>query len=115
MRILFAVPDRDLLNAYRQILTGPEREAETTFDGTQVLSRLSEKHYELLILSDDIARIGWKEILRYCREESVKVILITTDAPSRYKGRAEETPDALIRMPFEPDELLRLTESVVTI
>ncbi|MBQ7248125.1 MAG: hypothetical protein IJS22_08570 [Lachnospiraceae bacterium] len=111
MKILFAAPDRDLLSAYSRLLSDVETETDTAFDGTQAAVKLETEKWDLLILSRDIPRLGWKKILELCRELSVPVILLS----GRQTGAGEPgmpAADACLTMPFTPDELKSLADRV---
>ena len=106
MKILFAAPDRDLLNAYKILLTTAEDQVETAFDGPQVLTGLTEQTWDLLILSEDIPRIGSTRILEQCAAKNVPVILMT--AGYTYNRKADTDlpqPREYISLPFTPGEL----------
>ena len=48
MRILFAAPDRDLLECYKKLLESDFGETVTAFDGTQVYSLMSAEKFDIV-------------------------------------------------------------------
>lgn len=105
MRILFAVPDRDLIRCYGTLLAGPDRTVETAFDGVQVLRLLSEGDWDLLILSRDIPRIDWRRIAERCSREGPPLLLLSARQPDLRLLLDPAVPDACLPLPFEPEEL----------
>ena len=106
MKILFAAPDRDLLNAYKTLLTTVDDQVETAFDGPQVITGLAGQSWDLLILSEDIPRAGSARILEQCSSMNIPVILMTTDySYTRKVAGGQPQPREYISLPFTPGEL----------
>ena len=57
MKILFAAPDRDLLECFRKLLETDLGETVTAFDGTQVLTLLASESVDAVILDRDLPRV----------------------------------------------------------
>ena len=57
MRVLFAVPDRDLLRCYDKLLEAAFGDVVTAFDGTQVLTMLIEEQYDIVVLDRKLPRV----------------------------------------------------------
>ena len=112
MKILFAVPDRDLLKAYEILLNAEGHQVSTAFDGTQVLRKLSEEAVDLLILSRDIPRIDCRSILRYCSDEETPVILLMHEKPAQKDFLSEALPNAFLSYPFDCCALLECIRNV---
>ena len=79
MKILFAAPDRDLLECFKQLLETDLGETVTAFDGTQVISLLKSENFDVLILDRNIPRVDHKTIAERANEKNVPVILLTDD------------------------------------
>ena len=105
MRVLFAAPDRDLLTAYKRLLNADGFDTDTAFDGTQVVRKLSEERYELLIIMSDIPRIPIEQIVRSSTAKGIPVIEMVigekgTDPVPEGKSARMKMP-----LPFTPAEL----------
>ena len=113
MRILIGVPDRDLLRCCAALLAGPERQVETAFDGTQVLTRLAEGDWSLLILSRSIPRIGCRRIVGHCNEAGLPVLVLTTRPPTLGLLLEPVLANAYLPLPFLPEALERSVDRVL--
>ena len=116
MKILIADPNRDLLEAYRHLLTIRGQEADCAFDGPQAVGAMTEKEYGLLILGERIPRISPDRILSYARERGVKTILLRDQVRTK-EGSAgtsghEGLSDAQLSFPFLPGELYTLIDGL---
>ena len=105
MRILFAAQDRDLLRCYARLLEDDETTVQTAFDGTQVLSKLRETRFDLLIVSEDIPRIPLRQIISYCNDEGFPVLVLTAARPRLATLLDTVLASAYLPLPFTPDEL----------
>ena len=52
-------------------------DVETAFDGTQILTKLRTSTFDLLIVTEDIPRIPLRQIVSYCNEERIPVLVLT--------------------------------------
>ncbi|MBP5230162.1 MAG: hypothetical protein ILO68_00375 [Clostridia bacterium] len=109
MKILFAAPDRDLLECYRQLFETDLGETVTAFDGTQVLSLLSDESFDLLILDRKIPRVDDRTIIQRAKGKAVPVVLLT-DEPGGVRNGEEPLPDGTLSYPFSFD---RIKETVL--
>ncbi|MCR5457682.1 MAG: hypothetical protein K6F14_06370 [Clostridiales bacterium] len=82
MKILFAAPDRDLLECYRKLLEEDLGETVTSFDGTQVISLLSTDDFDVLILDKKLPRVDYRKIIERADNRMIPVIVLT-DEPER--------------------------------
>ena len=105
MRILFASPDRDLLECYRRILEADLGETVTAFDGTQAASLLASERFDAAVLDSEIPRIACGTLAARMRERDLPVVVLTKD-PVTVRLLAEEAPaNAYLPFPFLPEEL----------
>ena len=112
MNILLADPDRDFLGAYSRLLGMNGYEITTVFDGTQIVTRLTEQNPSLVILSEDIPRISCQEILRLLNDNNITSIVISNRKISSGLLAQKCLANAYIALPFLPDELISLIDSV---
>ena len=99
MKILFAAPDRDLLECYGQLLEDDLGKTVTAFDGTQVLSLLSDGDFDILILDKKIPRAAHKTIIERANAKGVPVVLLTDEAAAA--RRADDlSPNVRLSYPF---------------
>ena len=105
MKILFAAPDRDLLECYKTLFEADLGQTVTAFDGTQVISLLSSEDFDLLILDRNIPRVDHKKIIGAAKQKSVPVIVLT-DEPG-VPGTPEPSPDIRLSYPFTFDSIKR--------
>ena len=105
MRILFAAPDRDLLECYKKILETDFWETVTAFDGTQVISLLSGERFDILLLDGDIPRIGCPQCIAQAQKTGTPVIVLTDGPVGVARLTQEVLPNAYLRYPFTPDQV----------
>ena len=111
MRIMFAAPDRDLLECYRILLEEDLGETVTAFDGTQVLSLLSTESFDVVILDDATPRIEFERLAESIREKKIPFIVLTDGGASR-RG-AKETGDAYLKYPFTPEKMREVIQDTL--
>lgn len=105
MRILFAAPDRDLLESMKKILEADLGETVTAFDGTQVLSLTAAEKFDVAVLDLALPRVRSETLIARMREISLPVIALTS-APLdlRMLTKGAIANDYLV-YPFTPGEL----------
>ena len=99
MKNLFAAPDRDLLECFKQLLETDLGETVTAFDGTQVISLLKSENFDVLILDRNIPRVDHKTIAERANEKNVPVILLT-DEPAGVRQTGEPSVEGRLSYPF---------------
>ena len=117
MKILFAAPDRDLLECYKRLLEPETGVVVTAFDGTQVFSLLSEESFDTVILDRRLPRIDSKTILTRIREKKIPVIVLTGTPAGVRQLTDDPLPNAYLTYPFTPEkmkETLRETAEAVS-
>ncbi|MBR6915826.1 MAG: response regulator, partial [Clostridia bacterium] len=82
MKILFAAPDRDLLECFKQLLAGEFGETVTAFDGTQVLTLLSAENFDAVILDRALPRVDHKTLVARIREKDLPSVVLTDEPVS---------------------------------
>ena len=107
MKILFAAPDRDLLECFRQLLETDLGETVTAFDGTQVISLLMSENFDILILDRNIPRVDHKTIVECANEKNVPVIVLT-DEPAGVRQTGEPSANGRLAYPFTFAEIKKM-------
>ena len=112
MRILLAVPDRDLLETFREILAQDLGETVTAFDGTQVLSLIAGEHFDAAVFDSGIPRIGYRELVARIREKKIPTVVLSEKASGALRTAEEIQADAYLSYPFSADTLKSVIRSV---
>ena len=107
MKILFAAPDRDLLECCKKLLEDDFGEVVTAFDGTQVLSLLSSEKFDAAILDEAIPRIGFEKLIARMRETELPVIGLINEPISVHRLVGENVANAYISYPFNVEDLAK--------
>ena len=106
MRILFAAPDRDLLQCYRRLLTERLGETVTAFDGAQVLALLETERFDLAVLDRALPSVEHKTLLAELRRRELPSLALRSSAPHD-RDLCEAFPAcASLRYPFRSAELI---------
>ncbi len=100
MKILFAAPDRDLLECYKKILEEDIGETATAFDGTQVMTLLSNENFDVLILDRDIPRVDYRTVLERAESRKVPSVVLTDEPVGSALMTSEPLPCAWLPHPF---------------
>lgn len=112
MKILFAAPDRDLVECYGEILRSDFGETVTAFDGAQVLSLIPAEHFDIAVVDGELPRVGYKTLIERIIAAGIPVAVLE-DGPVSARRLAEEpVPSAFLSYPFSPDELGNVIRSV---
>lgn len=115
MRILFADPDRDLLQCYRSLLTDDGHEVVTVFDGTQALTQLKRSAFDFVFLNREIPRVGSERIVAELNERGVPVVLLCDRLPQVEDLLSPVLCNALLCFPFTPHELRQCLTQVAAV
>lgn len=105
MKILFAVPDRDLLECYRKLLEEDLGETVTSFDGTQVISLLSTDDFDVLILDKKLPRVDYRKIAERAVSKNIPVILLTDEPEGARRLTDEKLKIEHLSYPFTFDRV----------
>lgn len=113
MKILFAAPNRDLLQGYQKILTEDFGETVIAFDGAQLLSQLASGGYTIAILDRSLPRVRHELLLRQLEREKIPVITLLHE-PVAVKHLTESPlSHAFLSYPFRAEELCGLIRDVL--
>jgi len=93
--ILFADPNRDLLNSCGELLRQRGYDVTAVFDGTQVVEKLEEKPFDLALVGETLPRIPTARLLPLIHEKGIPVLLLGDGSAG----------DANLAFPFLPREL----------
>ena len=99
MKILFAAPDRDLLECYKKLFEADLGETVTAFDGTQVLSLLMTESFDVLILDRNIPRVDYEKIIERANGKSVPTIVLTDETVGA-RAAEKALPNGWLSYPF---------------
>ena len=102
MKILFAAPDRDLLECFKQLFETDLGETVTAFDGTQVMTLLSAEDFDVLIIDRKIPRVDYKVIIELANSKKVPAIVLT-DEPAGARRTDDPLPYRRMSYPFTFD------------
>ena len=112
MRVLFAVPDRDLLRCYDKLLEAAFGDVVTAFDGTQVLTMLIEEQYDIVVLDRKLPRVEHQRIVRRLNDTRVPVIVLQERAITLEDLQGEPLANAYMAYPFTSEELIEMIGDV---
>ena len=111
--MLFASAERDLLACYARLLSSADVEVDTAFDGTQAVTKLAAGGCCLLILDQELPRIGFQRMIEYCNERQVPVIGLLSGRLSASQLLAPALAAAYLMHPFSPQELREAIDKVL--
>ena len=112
MKILFAASDRDLLNSYSRLLTVDGHDVMTAFDGTQVVTMLTENSYDIAVVGERLPNVNLEHLFRLFDDEGVPVVLITYKRVDSSVLCNPALPCSYLPLPFLPDELRNIIDIV---
>ncbi|MBR7032325.1 MAG: hypothetical protein IKI03_01670 [Clostridia bacterium] len=113
MKILFAAPDRDLLECFKQLLAGEFGETVTAFDGTQVLTLLSAENFDAVILDRALPRVDHKTLVARIREKDLPSVVLTDEPVSARLLTDEVLPNEYLSYPFDAKKLSAVIKGVL--
>lgn len=108
MRVLFAAPDRDLLECYQKLLEADLGETVTAFDGTQVLFLLASETFDAAVLDRELPRVPCGTLIARMKEQKLPVIVLTKEPSNARRPKDVPSADAYLEYPFEGCELAEL-------
>ena len=105
MNILIADSDRDFLMSFQKVLEYEGHNVSTVFDGTQVITKITESSYDIVILEQNIPRIDSRDIIKLLNEEQTPVIMILDKKINSEILLDDVLANAYLNLPFLPNEL----------
>ena len=105
MKILFAVKDRDLLECCKMLLETDLGQTVTAFDGTQVLSVLSEDKFDIAVIDSDLPRIEYKKLIEQIHEKNIPAVVLINDPLNTRREKEERPADSYLLYPFNYEQL----------
>ena len=105
MKILFAVPDRDLLQAYERLLQLNGHEVTAVFDGIQAAAQTAGQHFDAAVFDVKLSRVTPERLLELFREERIPAIVLSKDPGDRRTLDAKYPGNRYLHYPFLPEEL----------
>ena len=104
MRIIVAVPDRDLLQALSKLLELNGHEVSAVFDGVQAVSEAANTRFGLALLDDQISRVSIERLIGLFEEAGTRVLVLSKDSAAK---KPDASGRAVLKYPFLPEELLQ--------
>lgn len=108
MKVLFAAPDRDLLECYKKLLAPELGEIVTTFDGTQVLSLIASESFDVAVVDETIPRVAFPAIVARMREKKLPVIGLIHEPVSVSRLTGAQAANAYLSYPFHPEDMVQI-------
>lgn len=105
MRILFAAPDRDLLECYKKIMEQDIGETVAVFDATGLLFTIASEKFDIAVMDIDLPRADHKTLIRRMRGMGIPVILLTKDPVSLSQLKEDVLPNEYLQYPFDAAKL----------
>lgn len=113
MKMLFASPDRDLLECFGKLFEGDGWETVTVFDGTQVVSSLTKEIFDIVVFDRDIPRIEYGEILMRIKKKNIPVIVLINKPLSAEILNEELLPSSFLTFPFDYEKIRAVIDNVL--
>ena len=110
MNVLLAESDRDFLVLFKKLFEYSGHKTNTVFDGTQVLKKIMEEKYDVVVLEQNIPRVRTGEILRVLNEEKIPVIVLLENNLNSEMLSDNMLANNYMSFPFYPAELMEAVE-----
>ena len=115
MRILLASPDRDFLSCYQIILSDSIGETKTVFDGTELMTIISEKEFDIVLLDKNLPRVDTKKILLRLNASRTPVLILSGSETEISDLTLDNLPCDYLRFPFDSAELISKINEITEI
>ena len=107
MKVLLAINDRDLLFVLQRLVQMKNIYADSSFDGIQALTNISQINYDLVVVDDKITLLPSDKVLSFCHEKGVKTLLLR----SRHDDALQSDMD--LYYPFVYDEFYETLDKLL--
>ncbi|MBR3036787.1 MAG: response regulator [Lachnospiraceae bacterium] len=105
MKILLAVPDRDLLQAYERLLGLNGHEVTAVFDGIQAVTQTAGHRYDAAVFDVKLSRVSPEQLLELFREERIPAVILSKTPKDRRTFDEKYPGNRYLNYPFLPEEL----------
>ncbi|MBQ6036185.1 MAG: response regulator [Lachnospiraceae bacterium] len=105
MKILLAVPDRDLLQAYERLLGLNGHEVTAVFDGIQAVTQTAGHCYDAAVFDVKLSRVSPEQLLELFREERIPAVILSKTPKDRRTFDEKYPGNRYLNYPFLPEEL----------
>ncbi|MBR0303623.1 MAG: response regulator transcription factor [Clostridia bacterium] len=105
MKILLAVPDRDLLSGLHKYLVSLGCEVATAHDGVIAIERLRESQLDAALVDDDLPRVPLDSVLDALSGAGVRATVLTKRRINAKMLCGKVCADSYISYPFLPEEI----------
>ena len=114
MKILVAVPDRDLLSAIKRLLELGGDDAVSSFDGIMAIDMLAKGGFDAAVIDANIPRADVSAVVGYCIERNVRTVVLTYKSVNTSQLLNDCIASSYLQYPFEPSKLTVLIRNVVS-
>lgn len=114
LNILIGDPDRDFLMSFKRLFELSGHSIVPVFDGTQVIARLADSQFDIVILSSNIPRIVYKDIVKVLNEDNIPVVVISERKINSGMLMDHALANSYLSLPFLPYELTELVNEINT-
>jgi len=111
LKILLAVPDRDLLLCLGKLLRLRGDEVDEAFDGVQAISHIS-KSTDVAVLDGAMPRVDTKTIIKFLTENGIPSVVLSESPTTSRLLQQDDPASSYLPYPFSPGELYEKIRSV---
>ena len=113
MKILFAVPDRDLLHSYSRLLELDGHEVSCAFDGIQAITLIGSEKFDIAVLGENLPGTELKQLLDLLYGKGIPVAVILGRRVTSGMLCRREIACSYLPLPFLPDEMRTLIRVLI--
>ena len=113
MKILFAVPDRDLLHSYSRLLELDGHEVSCAFDGIQAITLIGSEKFDIAVLRENLPGTELKQLLDLLYGKGIPVAVILGRRVTSGMLCRREIACSYLPLPFLPDEMRTLIRVLI--
>ncbi len=112
MNILIAFADRDMAACAEALFTHRGDTVVSVRDGTQIPLSARETHLDAAVIDGNLPRYDAEKTAEFLRDRDIRIVNAVLKKPSAALLAASHAADAYIVFPFEPDDLLGVTDGI---